>query len=52
MTTSRFADYTKDILKLTDTDVVSDLDRDRYLFRQMDGEFITYSSQYSGSFDL
>jgi len=52
MTTSTFAAYEYDILKLTDGAVVSDIDSDRYLFRQMDGEFITYSSQYSGSFDL
>jgi hypothetical protein len=52
MTTSTFTDYDFDILKLTDDQVITDVDSDRYLFRQMDGEFITYSSQYSGSFDL
>jgi len=52
MTTSTFNDYENDILKLTQGEVVADVDSDRYLFRQMDGEFVTYSSQYSGSFDL
>jgi hypothetical protein len=52
MTTSTFADYTKAILKLTQSEVVADLEHDRYLFKQVEGEFITYSSQYSGSFDL
>jgi hypothetical protein len=52
MTTSRYNEYEYAILKLGQGEVVSDIDTDRYLFRQMDGEFITYSSQYSGSFDL
>lgn len=52
MTTTTFTDYTKDILKLSQSAVITDLDNDRYLFKQMDGEFITYSSPYSGSFDL
>lgn len=52
MTTNQFTDYAKAILKLTQSEVVADLEYDRYLFKQVEGEFITFSSQYSGSFPL